>query len=106
MSGDDINKELNETFLLYGSNLRPGDPIDYRTFQFKEETDAALVQMIVTNAEEINKCSNSRTNAIASLFCNPLIQIFQKLEHVVDYFAGEFEIQTKNKEFRENFAAI
>lgn len=41
-----------------------------------------------------------------SPFCNPIILIFQRLEFIARYFCGEFEIQTKDKEFREVFAGI
>lgn len=46
------------------------------------------------------------TGTYANPFCNPVILIFQRLEHITQYFCGEFEIQTKDKVFRENFAGI
>lgn len=46
------------------------------------------------------------TGNYANPFCNPVILVFQRLEHITQYFCGEFEIQTKDKVFRENFAGI
>lgn len=101
----DVLKDLNNLFLNFGSGVKPGDDLDWRTFELPVENDVSFLNLVKTEIDGINRDSEKK-NQIVSPFCNPVIIIFHKLEFIARYFAGEFEIQTKNKKLREDFAKI
>lgn len=107
MSNDSSSWELdlNEIFLKHGSNIKPGEGMDLRDWQVKTEQAVNYTNVIKNQVAEANE-DMEKKGLFTSPFCNPVILIFQRLEFIARYFCGEFEIQTKDKRFREKFAGI
>lgn len=103
MSDDSLEK-LNQIFINHGSASKPGDAMNLWDFQVKSEIAQRLTHLVKDNIDKVNK--EMETSSSARIFCNPIILVFQRLEFIARYFCGEFEIQTKDKQFREVFAGI
>lgn len=102
---DDSLQHLNQLFVDYGSAAKPGDSMNRWDFQIKSELAQRLTHLVKDNTDKVNKELETSSSAIR-IFCNPILLIFQRLEFIARYFCGEFEIQTKDKKFREVFAGI
>lgn len=103
-SSPDSLEDLNRLFINHGAAVKPGDGLRWRDYQVKTEQSVGLTNLVKNTIDEVNK--DMETGDYANPFCNPVILVFQRLEHITQYFCGEFEIQTKDKVFRENFAGI
>lgn len=104
MSNPDSLEDLNRLFINHGAAVKPGDSLEWRDYQVKTEQNVGLTNLVRENIDEVNK--EMENSSYSSPFCNPIILIFSDLEFIVNYFAGEFEVQTKDKPFRETFAGI
>lgn len=104
MSNPDSLEDLNRLFINHGAAVKPGDALEWRDYQVKTEQNVGLTNLVKENIDEVNK--EMENSSYSNPFCNPIISIFANLEFIVNYFAGEFEVQTKDKPFRETFAGI
>lgn len=106
----DTYKELHKLYQDFGIGGNPGDDLYLKSFQVDTENKASLLNVVREQVAKVNQNLESKSSSDDSgntgLFCNPIIRIFHKLDLVVDYFCGEFEIQTKRKELREQMAKI
>lgn len=78
--------------------------MDIKDWQVKTEQAVNYTNVLKNQVDEVNREMDK--GFFTSPFCNPVIIIFQRLEFIARYFCGEFEIQTKDKKFREVFAGI
>lgn len=107
MSNDSVYdslQDLNAIFLKYGSNINPGEALKEREWQVQTEHAVAYTNVLRNEVKEAS--DNQAKGYFNNPFCNPVILIFKRLEFIARYFCGEFEIQTKDKRFRETFAGI
>lgn len=104
MQNEDSLQKLNELFIKYGAAVKPGDDLTWRDYEVKTEFGQELTTLIKTNIDEVNR--EMEKGHFDNPFCNPVILLFQRLEFILRYFCGEFEIQTQDKQFRETFAGI
>lgn len=106
----DTYKELYKLYHEFGIGGKPGDDLFLKSFQVDAEDKSSLLNVIREQVDKINedlpKKNNSNDSSDIGLFCNPVIRVFQKLDRTIDYFCGEFEIQTKRKQLREQMAKI
>lgn len=104
----DAYKELHKLYQEFGVGGNPGDDLHLRTFEVQAEDKVSILNLIREQVGELgeNFPKDKSDSPDTGLFCNLLIRLFQKLDRVVDYFCGEFEIQTKRKQLREQMAKI
>lgn len=100
---------LRDLFVKCGADVDPDNDLLWRTWERPLHHERTVMNHVLQTTQDINKgktSSSDGSRCLVSPLYNRIIQIYHKLEFVIRYFCGEFEIQCKDRYFREQFANI